>query len=317
MYVGLVRSVHVGHHRNGVRQIDENTLERVADLVCDTDGPNHRQAWELPRFLRKAGWAGVPEYDESGRRRWVLAQLLSRRSDQAAIEQVLCRLADPLEYDEPRQAQRVAQELNRFLALEGLKVTYAGGRPHVVALPAAMIAPDAPAPVHLQRELGSFIQDPRLAAILRQRLDEVHTCREHGACLATIILLGSILEGALLDVATRFVEAAMRSSRAPADGRKVNRWSLSELIDVGHERGWIQSDVQRFSHVLRDYRNFVHPREQQKRDEFPDQDTVSVCWDVVIAALNDLGAAVAAAHVQGGGRPRPDDSVPGPSSDRS
>ena len=290
-------------NRIGVRQIDENTLERIADLVCDTDGPNHRQAWELPRFLRHAGWNDVPEYDESGRRRWLLVQLLSRRDDRAAIEQVLCRLADPLEYqDEPRQAQRVAQELNRFLALEGLKVTYAGGRPHIVELPAAMIAPDAPAPVQLQRELGSFIQDPGLAAILRQRLDEVHTCREHGACLATIILLGSILEGALLDVASRFVEAAMRSSRAPTDGRKLNRWSLSELIDVGHERGWIQSDVQRFSHVLRDYRNFVHPREQQKRGEFPDQDTVSVCWDVVIAALNDLGAAVAAARVPHDGR---------------
>jgi hypothetical protein len=73
------------------------------------------------------------------------------RNDRVAVAQVLCRLADPLEYqDEPRLAQRVAQELNRFLALEGLEVTYAGGRPHIVELSAAMTAPGATAPVHLQ-----------------------------------------------------------------------------------------------------------------------------------------------------------------------
>jgi hypothetical protein len=273
--------------------LDGNTLDRIADLVCDTDGPHHRQGWELPRFFRNAGWRDVPEYDEIGRKRWVLAILSARRDDRPAIEQVVCRLSDPREYqDEPRQAQQVAQSLNRILALEALKVTYAGGRPMVVALPGAMIAPDAPAGVDLKRELGAFILDPDLAGILRLRLDEASTCREHGACLSTIIMLGSILEGALLDVATRFIPSAMRSSSAPGDGRKLSRWTLDELINVAHERGWIQPDVRAFAHSLRDYRNFVHPREQLKRGEFPDQDTVNVCWDVVMAALNDLAAAV-------------------------
>jgi hypothetical protein len=41
---------------------------------------------------------------------------------------VLCRLSDPREYQEdPRAAQHVAQTLNRFLALEGLKMTYNDG----------------------------------------------------------------------------------------------------------------------------------------------------------------------------------------------
>ncbi len=278
--------------------IDDKTLGRIADLICDTNGPNHRQGWELPQFFRHAGWPDVPEYDNIGRKRWVLDLLRAKRDDKRATEQVLCRLCDPREYqEESRRAQQVAQALNRVLALEGLKVTYSSGRPIVVELPGAMISPDTPAALNLKRELGAFIFDQQLAAILRLRLDEASTCREHGASLAAIILLGSILEGALLDVATRFVSSAMRSSRAP-EGRKLSSWSLVELIDVAHERGWIQPDVRAFAHVLRDYRNFVHPWEQRRRGEFPDHDTVNVCWEVVIAALNDLGAAVAAEGAQ-------------------
>jgi hypothetical protein len=276
--------------------LDENTLDRLAEAICDTDGPNHRQGWQLPYFFRNAGWREVPEYDEIGRKRWVLDLIRARRYDSQAMEQVICRLSDPREYqEEPKQAQQVAQMLNRFLALEGLKVTYAGGRPLVVPLPGAMISPDAPASVDLKRDLGTFILDTELAGILRLRLDEAATCREHGACVAAIVLLGSILEGALFDVASRFIASAMQSTKSPRDGRKLSGWQLVDLINVAHDRGWIQPDVSAFAHTLRDYRNFVHPREQLKRREFPDQDTVNVCWDVVVAALNDLGAAVAAA----------------------
>src|SRR5262249_1307400 len=119
--------VRFGGSRN-MDTLDENTLGRIADVICDTDGPNHRQGWQLPIFFRQARWQDVPEYREIGRRRWVLDLLVSRRHDTQAIEQVLSRLSDPREYQEdPRVAQRVAQELNRFLALEGLKITYAGG----------------------------------------------------------------------------------------------------------------------------------------------------------------------------------------------
>jgi hypothetical protein len=277
--------------------LDDNTLDRIAELICDTNGPYHRQGWQLPLFFRHTGWRDVPDYADIGRKRWVVDLLHTRRDDRRAIEQVICRLSDPREYQEdPKQAQKVAQMLNRFLALEGLKVTYASGRPMLVELPGAMIAPDAPAAVDLKRELGTFILDPQLVGILRLRFDEASTCREHGACLSTIIMLGSILEGALLDVATRFISVAMQSSSAPGDGQKLSRWTLDDLINVAHERGWIQPDVRAFAHSLRDYRNFVHPREQLKRGEFPDQDTVNVCWEVVMAALNDLATAVAAEH---------------------
>jgi hypothetical protein len=213
------------------------------------------------------------------------------------LERVIRRLADPREYQgDPRQAFEVAQRLNGVLGLEGLKVTRESGRPIVVRLPSATVTADTVGPVDLKRDLATFIRDPELCGILRARLDEAATCREHGAALAAIILLGSILEGALQDIATRFPGVAGRASRAPKDKQgkvlPIPHWKLSGLILVAHEVGWIQADVRDFATVLRDYRNLIHPNAQQRLGQAPDHDTVSICWNVVVAALNDLGAAV-------------------------
>jgi hypothetical protein len=65
-------------------------------------------------------------------------------------------------------------------------------------------------------------------------------------------------------------------------------WTLSDLINVAHEVGWLRADVKRFSHTLREYRNMVHPYEERSLKDRPDSDTCAICWDVVKAAINDL-----------------------------
>lgn len=280
-----------------MRLLDENTLEIVAEAICDTDGPNHRQYWQLPKFFRRAGWADVPEYDqefERGRKWWTLDRLLERRADTDAITQVLCRLADPREYrDAPDDAQRVAGELNEVLALEGLQLVYRSGRPVIIERESALRSPAVPAPVDLKADVGDIVSDVVLAARLRARLDEARTCREYGAPLATVILLGGVLEGVLHDVVRQHMEQAFRCPASPRD-RKTGKplptkeWKLSALIDVAHQCGWLQLDVQRFSHALREYRNMVHPLQEITMAHTPDADTVTLCWYAVVAALNDL-----------------------------
>ena len=88
---------------------------------------------------------------------------------------------------------------------------------------------------------------------------------------------------------------AGRTVAAPKDrqGRvyPIVDWKLSQLILVAHEVGWIQADVRDFATALRDYRNLVHPNAQLRLRHTPDFDTVVVCWNVVVAALNDLGVS--------------------------
>ena len=65
-------------------------------------------------------------------------------------------------------------------------------------------------------------------------------------------------------------------------------WSLSELINVAHDVGVLKADVQKLSHGLRDFRNYIHPRQQVASGFSPDEHTATVCLHVLKAALADL-----------------------------
>ena len=273
--------------------LDPNTLEQLAALICDTDGPRHRQYWQLEKFFSNAGWFGVPPYDESGRERWTRELLLSRREDPAAIAQVIRRLADPREYPaDPDSAVAVADHLNRILSFEGLQVSYRNGRPELVERDPAFRTPATTAPLSLRADLAEIVHDNALAELLRKRFDEARTCREYGAHLSSVIMLGSVLEGVLHDVVMQRRAEACRSRLAPRDqaGRPlpIDKWQLVKLVDVAHACGWIELDARRFSHELREYRNMVHPARELADMHHPDEDTVAICWNVVVAALNDL-----------------------------
>jgi len=276
-----------------MNRLDPNTLDKLAEIICDTDGPHHRQYWQLEKFFINAGWSGVPAYDQTGRTGWTRDLLEDRREDNGAIAQVIRRLADPLEYpDDPDAAHAVADQLNRLLSFEGLRLVYGGGRPGLVNCEPAFSTPATSAPLSLRADLAEIIADTALTDLLRKRLDEARTCREYGAHLSSVIMLGSVLEGVLHDVAIQHHAEASRCQLAPKDRngrpRPIQQWSLIQLVDVAHACGWIELDARRFSHELREYRNMVHPARELADMHHPDEDTVAICWNVVVAALNDL-----------------------------
>lgn len=138
-------------------------------------------------------------------------------------------------------------------------------------------------------DLEGDIQD-----IIQSRLVEVEKTMGM-APLAAIFLIGSTLEGILLDVAVR--EAAIFAAAAAAPRRDgevlpVDSWRLAPLIDVAYELGFVTDDVKRFSHHLRDYRNFIHPRAQAKSGFSPTPDTAKICFQVLRAAETQIDAQV-------------------------
>lgn len=135
--------------------------------------------------------------------------------------------------------------------------------------------------------------------ILINRWEEVQKCVDAGAHLSAIIIMGSMLEGLLLGVCQRNPAVVNRCPSAPKhkDNGKVKHfaeWKLSELIDVAHQVGWLDMDVRKFSHSLRDFRNLIHPYEQMVTKVYPDEDTCSISWLVVQAAINDLARVIKA-----------------------
>jgi hypothetical protein len=133
------------------------------------------------------------------------------------------------------------------------------------------------APLQLTASLTNILSDPDFGLQLRTRLDEAHICWQSGARTAAIIMLGSLLEGVLYDVAL----AQHAGGPRPTD-------HLQSLIELAAEKQWIAQDVINYAHVLRNHRNLVHPKKQLTQRYAPDDDTVRIAWNVVVAALNDL-----------------------------
>ena len=50
----------------------------------------------------------------------------------------------------------------------------------------------------------------------------------------------------------------------------------------------IDLDVKKFSHILREFRNLIHPYQQVLLDTFPDEDTTNISWQVVNATCKDI-----------------------------
>ena len=127
-----------------------------------------------------------------------------------------------------------------------------------------------------------------VSEIIQNRLREAQVCLSAGAHLSVIFQCGSILEAVLLGAAQREPEKFNRSLASPKQNGKVKPfhvWSLSEFINVSYDVGLLKPDVQKFSHGLQDFRNYIHPYEQMASGFRPDEHTARVCFQVLKAAL--------------------------------
>lgn len=128
-----------------------------------------------------------------------------------------------------------------------------------------------------------------VSPIIRRRLDEARAALQAGANLSVIFLCGSVLEGVLLGAAqsnpARFNVASASPRYADGKVKSFQDWSLAQFIDVACEIGILKPDVKKFSHGLRDFRNYIHPYQELASGFTPDQHTAKVCFQVLKAAL--------------------------------
>ena len=99
------------------------------------------------------------------------------------------------------------------------------------------------------------VQMPSLKAIIDDRWKESQQCMHAECYTSAVILMGIILEGLLLGRAMLSMPIAAQSSKVPKNkfgqSLAVQDWSLSALIDVSVDVGWIKTDRGKFSHALR------------------------------------------------------------------
>jgi len=291
------------------KEIDSSTLEVIAETICGSGqgaggGPSYespgpyRTKSEIINFFRRAG---VEPEGQSSTRKWFALESLAAINMgnlgnliPSGIEKILCRLASPREYrGDSEITQKVIDHLNQVLQVEGLEIVLLGVQPQIRERKAEAGSPKPKdKPLEKPPDLTRIVSDSSLSDILMLRWEEAQKCVRAGSHLSAIIMMGSILEGILLYKVEQNMGIANRAKASPKDRtgkpKPIQEWGLSSLIDVAHESGWLQGDVKRFSHALRESRNIVHPYVQRLLSDKPDEDTCSICWQVVRAAVSDL-----------------------------
>jgi hypothetical protein len=274
--------------------LDRKTIGRLARVICDLDGPYERASWQLEELLDSAGWLDPPPYDGSPRVLWLtecLLERLERHERSGDVERLICRVCDPLEYDDGMGTAEIFRDaVNDSLRPERLSVTFLAGRPVLADVTEDGTSTTYSAPPDMRRRLAELVEDEQAAEVLYQRIYETEICAANGAYTFAVIGLGSFVEG-LLQAVLSEREADIRANGF-TDRRghplQQHQIGLQVLIDIARKTGWIQLDAAEFMHKVREYRNYVHPRKQMENRVTFDRDSVIMCWAPVRAIINDL-----------------------------
>lgn len=275
--------------------MDATTKNQIAEFICGDNRARHpiyRSSYFLSRFFQDIGINVT--HDGTSRNPWAFSVVSNL--DGTDLQKVILRLASPKLYGGDREKIKLAiTTLNEILAVEGLKISINGVEPQ--------LSREKPnydfSETKEERELKPLPPpdfdrlnlEYGISEILQQRWAEIQKCIDSNATVSAIIMMGSMLEGFLMGTMQKNPRLANQAFNAPQRDGKVKHfadWTLNDMIEVAHEIGWIQLDVKKFSHALRDFRNIIHPYQQLALRTCPDLDTCKISWLVVQAACNDI-----------------------------
>lgn len=130
-----------------------------------------------------------------------------------------------------------------------------------------------------------------IANIIQSRLDEIEICLNNDAYLASIILIGSVMEAIFYDTANKYIKEYNSCNSTPKKQGKpiqLKDWSLNNFVDVSFELGIIGEGAKRFSHDLRYFRNYIHPGEQIRMKFNSDRNTATMCVHALKTVIDEI-----------------------------
>lgn len=285
---------------------EDITLQQLADFICGDDQtkfPQYRSSMYLTEFF--ASIKPEARHDGSTRKRWTLEVL--RNLSLSELEKVTLKLVDPRSYKERDQRVLAFQTMNTVLEIEELSVDFNGSRPILVKsapfsieVPASapQVSSDSSEEDFLQRSypshppLSDLSIDADIQTVIQSRLDELELCLDRAVPLTVVIGVGSVMEGLLLAVAKKNLSMFMSWPSAPKlktqAVKPLEDWKLVELINASYDLGILKEDVKKFSHDVRDFRNYIHPAKQLASNFKPSEHTARICYQVLLAAFQQL-----------------------------
>ncbi|UJR55049.1 hypothetical protein [Dickeya zeae] len=283
--------------------LSEKTLEKLRVLI--NEDTEYRSGPKLVQFFNDLGFQD--SYGQGFPSRWIYTdEKLNMINGSPRLDRCIKKLFAPINFvgDIPRLDALIA-EFNKYMVFD--KWTVKRLEAEIIFEKKDKVVIDVgrqqgdPEDDFLRREFNnveftSDLIDPYIADVLKARIKEIEDCYPVGAYLSVIFLAGSTLEGFLLGVASKYPKAFNTTKSSPKDNsgkiKQFHEWSLSSFIEVVKELGLIEYDTYRFSHTLRDFRNYIHPYQQLSTQFKPREHTAKICLQVLKASITELNGSI-------------------------
>jgi hypothetical protein len=129
-----------------------------------------------------------------------------------------------------------------------------------------------------------------LRSVAERDLAEVRGLDADASPKATVVLLGSIAEALLLDALWHRETAEPGSTNVTEN--KLGQLRLADLIDRANDLKLVSRSTYATSHILRGYRNLVHPANEEAKMLGPRPAQAVAAIDFLLALIKDLSTKV-------------------------
>ncbi|EMB0804803.1 hypothetical protein U7U10_002512 [Pseudomonas aeruginosa] len=281
--------------------LSPKSLEKLRFLI--NEETEYRSGPQLVRFFNALGFSDA--YGQGFPSRWMYTdERLALINGSPEIDKCIKSVLNPANFiDKLSELDQHIDSFNKFLVFDKWKVVRQGA--DITFKKLGKVEVEEPVSQKgvetedqfLKREFSdiSIVKiglDGYISEVLGQRIKEIEKCFSAGAYLSVILIAGSTLEGILLGLATQYPRHFNSANSSPKDGagkvRQFHDWTLSAFIDVAYELKLVQHDIQRFSHTLRDFRNYIHPFQQMSSGFNPREHTAKICLQVLKAAIHEI-----------------------------
>lgn len=288
--------------------LSHKTLECLRDMI--NEKTEYRSGPKLVQFFNQLGFRD--SYGQGFPSRWVYTdERLQKINGSPLLDECIKKVFAPINFvGRLSELDKNLREFNGYLTFDKWRVVRNDAdisfrRLEKIELNEGVVNSDLESGF-LNREfssisIGGLGLEGAVVEVLEHRVKEIEKCFSAASPLAVILLAGSTLEGILLGLATQYprhFNTAQASPKDPAGRvRQFQDWNLSNFIDVAKELSLIQHDTHKFSHTLRDFRNYIHPFAQLASGFNPRENTAKICLQVLKAAVSDLHESIGSLRV--------------------
>ncbi|MGB4139189.1 MAG: hypothetical protein WBL60_05230 [Saccharofermentanales bacterium] len=285
--------------------LSNKTLEKLRDIINGDGTPDYRKGFELVAFFNGLGFNDT--YQQGFPSRWVYTdEKLQAINGTPELDKCIKNTFAVINFiGRIGELDSLIADFNQYMAFDKWQVVRDNDTITFKRLDKVIVDSGKNTTTDIKED--EFLKmtfnvnvdllglDSNVSEVIKLRLKEVESCIGGEAPLASILLIGSIMEGMLLGMATTYPQQFNKAPSAPKEKdtgkvRTFPNWTLNNYIDVASEVGMLKQDVKKFSHVVRDFRNYIHPYEQMSSRFFPDKQTALICLQVLKAAISQIGS---------------------------